>query len=342
MNAMSEIAVATPARRARWSGARAGEGLVTIALLGAISAAPLLVSQAALNDLSQAVLLGLFAISFNIVFKYSGLLSFGHAAFFGVSAYTASILLRTVPTLPIPVLVLGVAAATGVLGAVLGHVCVRRSGAYFSMLTLAIGSFLYTVAFKWNAVTGGTDGLGNFMPPSLTLLPGWTLASPTIAQTYWLAVAFLIPVALAAWALLELTPFGNAVVLTKQNEERAAFLGYDTYGVKLANYTLAALVAGVAGALWALQNGFVSTDSIDLTLSTTVIIMAFIGGSAWFWGPLIGSTIYIFASDRLSALTQHWQLWMGLVFIAMVMACPGGISGLVRTLLARPARGSRG
>lgn len=342
MNAMSGIAIATPERRARWTGTRAGEGLVTIVLLGAISAAPLLVSQAALNDLSQAVLLGLFAISFNIVFKYSGLLSFGHAAFFGVSAYAASILLRAVPTLPIPVLVLGVAAATGVLGAVLGHVCVRRSGAYFSMMTLAIGSFLYTVAFKWNAVTGGTDGLGNFMPPSLTLLPGWTLGSPTIAQTYWLAAALLIPVTLAAWALLELTPFGNAVVLTKQNEERAAFLGYDTHRVKLANYTLAALVAGVAGSLWALQNGFVSTDSIDLTLSTTVIIMAFIGGSAWFWGPLIGSTIYIFASDWLSALTQHWQLWMGLVFIVMVMACPGGVSGLARALLARSGGSSRG
>ncbi len=315
-----------------------GGALATLALLAAVAAAPWLVPVAALNDLGQAVLLGLFAIGFNIVFKYSGLLSFGHAAFFGVAAYAEALLLRAFPAVPVPLLILGAAAGAGLLGLLLGHVCVRRTGAYFSMTTLAVGAFLYTIAFKWHAVTGGTDGLDEFMPAALVLLPGWRLTNPSITEIYELSAAFLIPFTLATWLILEHTPFGNAVQLVRQNEERAAFLGYDTHRVKLTNYGLAAFVAGIAGALWAISNGFVSTDSIDLTLSTTVIIMAFIGGTAWFWGPLLGSAIYIFGSDRLSAVTQHWQLWMGLAFIALVLAFPRGIAGLASLLASRLVR----
>jgi branched-chain amino acid transport system permease protein len=335
MSVLDKLAPVRSMREARHPRSRSAATLATLALIGAIALAPLFASEAALNDLSQAILLGLFAIGFNIVFKYSGLLSFGHAAFFGFAAYAEAWLLKSSPSVPVPILVLAAALATAGLGLAMGHLCVRRSGAYFSMTTLAIAAFFSTIAFKWQAVTGGTDGLSGFMPTTLVLLPGWTLANPSIAQLYLLSVALLIPAALAAWAMLELTPFGNAVQLTRQNEERAAFLGYDTYRLKLANYGLAAFIAGIAGALWAIVNGLVSTDSIDLTLSTTVIIMAFIGGTSWFWGPLLGSTVYIFGSDRLSALTQHWQLWMGLAFIGLVLVFPGGIAGLAGALYAR-------
>jgi branched-chain amino acid transport system permease protein len=313
-------------RRAKWAEAGA-----TVLLLGVLVASPLFAARATVNDLGQAVCLGLFAISFNIVFKYAGLLSFGHAAFFGVAAYAEALLLQSYGNLPIPLLILAAALCSAILGLVVGQVCVRREGAYFSMTTLAIGAGLYSVAQKWSAVTGGTDGLDGFMPDSLTILPGWQWGSPGISQTYWLVLAILIPSALAAWALLELTAFGNAVRTVRQNEKRAKFLGYDTHHVKLANFTLAALIAGIAGALWAIDNGFVSTDSIDLTFSTTVIIIAFIGGTGWFWGPLIGAVIYIAASDWLSSLTPHWQIWLGLAFIVLVLFAPGGIAGLARS-----------
>jgi ABC-type branched-subunit amino acid transport system permease subunit len=340
MTVLDKLAPVRSARETRRRQVRSGETLATAALIGAIILAPQIVSQAALNDLGQALALGLFAIGFNIVFKYSGLLSFGHAAFFGFAAYAEALLLQRFPMAPIPLLVLASAAAAWALSLGLGHICVRRSGAYFSMTTLAIAAFFYTIALKWHAVTGGTDGFSGFMPTDLVLLPGWTLANPSIAQLYLVSAAFLIPSALAAWALLELTPFGNAVQLTRQNEERSAFLGYDTHRLKLANYSLAAFIAGIAGALWAIQNGLVSTDSIDLTLSTNVIIMAFIGGASWFWGPLIGSAIYILGSDRLSAITQHWQLWMGLAFIVLVLTFPAGVAGLINALFSR-AIGSR-
>jgi ABC-type branched-subunit amino acid transport system permease subunit len=319
-----------------------GEAAATILLLGVLAAAPLFASRAMVNDLGQAVCLGLFGISFNIVFKYSGLLSFGHAAFFGFSAYAEALLLQSFGNFPVPLLVLAAGLSTALLGFLLGQICVRREGAYFSMTTLAIGAGFYSVAFKWSAVTGGTDGLDGFMPDNLTVLPGWQWDSPGITQTYWLVLAILIPSALAAWALLELTPFGNAVRAVRQNEKRAKFLGYDTHHVKLANFTLAAALAGIAGALWAIDNSFVSTDSIDLTFSTTVIIIAFIGGTAWYWGPVIGAVVYIAASDWLSALTPHWQIWLGLAFILMVLFAPGGIAGLVRagwtTIAARARR----
>jgi branched-chain amino acid transport system permease protein len=312
--------------RGKWADAGA-----TLLLLGVLVSAPLFTSRATVNDLGQAVCLGLFAISFNIIFKYAGLLSFGHAAFFGFAAYAEALLLQSYGNLPIPLLVLAAATSTAILGLVVGQICVRREGAYFSMATLAIGAGLYAVAQKWSAVTGGTDGLDGFMPDTLTILPGWQWDSPSISQTYWLVLAILVPSALAAWALLELTAFGNAIRAIRQNEKRAKFLGYDTHYVKLANFTLAAFLAGIAGALWAIDNSFVSTDSIDLTFSTTVIIIAFIGGTGWFWGPLIGAVIYIAASDWLSALTPHWQIWLGLAFIVLVLFAPGGMAGLVRS-----------
>jgi len=328
MTALEQVAraVGTPRRAAV---PRRGETLATVLLLGGLAAAPLVVSRAGVNDLGQALCLGLFAISFNIIFKYSGLLSFGHAAFYGFGAYAAALALQYEPGIPLILLIPATAVSTGVLGLLLGHVCVRREGAYFSMTTLAIGAFFATVALKWSGVTGGTDGLDGFMPDTLRLLPFWSLPSPGLSQTYWLVLAFLLPAALAAWAVLELTPFGQTVRAVRQNETRAIFLGHDAHLIKLANFTLAASLAGLAGGLWAIDNGFVSTDSIDLEFSTTVIIAALIGGSQWYWGPVIGAVVYIAASDWLSALTPHWQIWLGLAFIAMVLAAPGGIAGMI-------------
>ncbi|HEX3982965.1 MAG TPA: branched-chain amino acid ABC transporter permease, partial [Acidisoma sp.] len=262
---------------------RFAETWLTVLLLALLVAAPALFSRSVVNDLGQAVCLGLFAISFNLLFKYSGLLSFGHAAFFGFAAYAEALLLQTLPGVPVPLLVIGAGLSAAVLGLILGEICVRRSGAYFSMTTLTIGALFYSVAFKWQDVTGGTDGLDSFMPQNLLLLPRWSLDNPGTGQTYWLLMVILVPVALATWALLERTPWGNAVVAVRYNEKRAAFLGYDTHGVKLTNFVLSAGLAGVAGALWAIDNSFVSTDSIDLSFSTTVIIITFIGGSAWIW-----------------------------------------------------------
>jgi ABC-type branched-subunit amino acid transport system permease subunit len=276
----------------------------------------------------------LFGIGFNVIFRYSGLLSFGHAAFFGFAAYAAAKLLQSHPAIPLPLLLLITGFLTALLGLAIGHVCVRRIGAYFSMSTLAIAAFVYSVAFKWNAMTGGTDGLGGFMPPRLVLFPGYEVESTNISRMYFVVLFVSVILIAGCWALMDLTPFGNAVKAVKQNEERAAFLGYHTFAVKLSNFSIGAVVAGLAGALWAIDTAFVATDSIDLKLSTTVIILTFLGGSNWFLGPILGSVLYITMSDWLSSQTAYWQIWIGLLFIVVVLLFPSGLSG-VATLAYR-------
>jgi branched-chain amino acid transport system permease protein len=326
----SQIDLAIPAREERRvnnlnPGEAVAIGLLSVGLLSAPLVLPLNVT----NDLGHALCLGLFGIGFNLIFRYSGLLSFGHAAFFGFSAYATAKLLQYDPGVPLAVILLTTIAAGGCLGLVLGHVCVRRTGAYFSMTTLAIGAFVYSVAFKWNSVTGGTDGLGGFMPSHLVLLPGYEIESTDIVRVYFVVLIICAIITTLTWALMDLTPFGNTVKAVKQNEERAAFLGYHTLGVKLTNFAIGAAVAGLAGTLWAVDTAFVATDSIDLQLSTTVIIITFLGGSNWFLGPIVGSILYIILSDWLSAQTAYWQIWIGLLFIAIVLVFPSGLSGAV-------------
>lgn len=305
------------------------ESVAIITILGAMLAPPLLLPQSVTNNLGQALCLGLFGIGFNLIFRYSGLLSFGHAAFFGFAAYFQAKLFGAFPSLPLPLLLLATCGATSVLGLIVGRICVQRSGAYFSMVTLAVAAFIYSIAFKWISVTGGTDGLGRFMPARIVLFPGWGIASTEIRNVYFVILAVAIPVVAACWILMEATPFGNAVNAVRQNEERATFLGYNVFRVKLANFALGAAIAGLAGALWAIDNAFVATDSIDLKLSTTVIIFTMIGGSRWFLSPVIGSVFYITLSDWLSAQTAYWQIWLGLAFIVLVLAFPSGIAGFV-------------
>lgn len=315
-------------RAAAASAPRAERAAISLLLIVAV-AAPFVFPLNVVNDLGQAYCLGLFGVGFNLIFRYSGLLSFGHAAFFGCAAYAAAKLLQHFPAIPLPVVLAATVAATAILGIVVGHVCVRRAGAYFSMTTLAIAAFAYSLAFKWTSVTGGTDGLGDFMPSRLVVLPGFRIDSTNISTMYYVVLAVSTIVVALTWRLMDLTPFGNAVRAVKQNEERAAFLGYHTFAVKLANFVLGAAIAGLAGTLWAVDTAFVATDSIDLTLSTTVIILTFLGGSDWFPGPIVGSIFYIAASDWLSSQTAHWQIWIGLLFIAIVLALPSGLSGAV-------------
>jgi ABC-type branched-subunit amino acid transport system permease subunit len=318
-----------PARdRLRVDGTNRPEAVIVVLLLAIAIGAPFFVPLNVTNDLGQALCLGLFGIGFNLIFRYSGLLSFGHAAFFGFAAYSAAKLLQSYPAIPLPLLLLVTGFSTALLGLAIGHVCVRRTGAYFSMSTLAIAAFVYSVAFKWNAMTGGTDGLGGFMPSQLVLFPGYAVESTNISRMYFVVLFVSVFLIAGSWALMELTPFGNAVKAVKQNEERAAFLGYHTFAVKLSNFAIGAVVAGLAGALWAIDTAFVATDSIDLKLSTTVIILTFLGGSNWFLGPILGSVFYITMSDWLSGQTAYWQIWIGLLFMVVVLLFPLGLSGM--------------
>lgn len=316
-----------------WSGLALG--------LVCLVAAPGILPLSRIYLLTDVLIYALFAISYNILFGYSGLLSFGHSAYFGLGAYGVALVLRFFPDTPTLVaLFCGVAAAM-VGGLVIGFFAVRRGGPYFAMLTLAFGLMVYTVFWQWRGVTAGDDGFGGFVGSSLSLGGMELVDLADVREIYWF-VLFTVSVCLVAvWVLLTKTPFGNSVAAVKQNAERAGFLGYNTFMIKLTTYVIAATVAGVAGSLFALFRNFISPSVMDLALSTDVVLMTFIGGTQSFLGPILGAAFYTIAGDYLAAFTDRWELIMGIIFIVLVLFEPRGLMGVASRLASFVRRRGR-
>ena len=318
---------------------RLSVALVAVPVLYAL---PWLVDTLRLRIVIEILYFGLFAVSFNLLFGYAGLLSFGHAATFGVGGYTLGLALNHLPRLPF-VGALGLAALSGAAaGLGIGAFCVRLRGTYFALLTLAFSQFLFAVAFKWRAVTRGDDGL---------IVQGRDLALPGLGALrlgeapgfYWLALSVVLLCLAAAWRFTR-TPLGNAVVLMRENDERAAFLGYNVYATKLIVFTIAATLAAVAGALFAAFQGLVSPSALDLQTSTVVVFMAVLGGTGTFLGPFFGAALYIVVQDWLSKTTENWPFFIGLAFVLMILFTHEGLTGLAvgRGSWRRPTGGAAG
>jgi branched-chain amino acid transport system permease protein len=318
---------------------RTAGALAVVAVL-ALYALPWALDVLQLRMAIEILYFGLFAVSFNLLFGYAGLLSFGHAATFGVGGYTVGLALKHIAGLPL-LAALGLGALAGALGGVLiGFFCVRLRGTYFALLTLAFSQFLYAVALKWRDVTRGDDGLIVSVPD--IRLPGvgvLRVAEP--AHFYWLSLTVVVLCLWAAWRFTR-TPLGNAVLLMRENDERAAFLGYSVMSTKLIAFTVAATLAAVAGGLFASFQRLISPTALDLPVSTEVVFMAVLGGTSSFLGPFLGATVYMMLQDWLSRTTDRWPFVLGLIFVLMVLYAHTGLTGLlgrdgpVRRLWARP------
>ncbi len=300
--------------------------LLAAAAVAALYALPAVLDTLRLRMAIEILYFGLFAVSFNLLFGYAGLLSFGHAATFGVGGYTVGLLLERVASLPLALV--AAAAAGGAAGLVIGFFCVRLRGTYFALLTLAFSQFLYAIALKWREVTRGDDGLTVAVPdlrlPGLGRLPlGEAWAFYLVALTVVLACLAL------AWRFTR-TPLGAAVVLMRENDERAAFLGYDVFGTKLTVFAVAATLAAVAGGLFAGFQRLISPTSLDLATSTEVVFMAVLGGTGAFLGPFLGAAVYLLLQDWLSKTTENWPFFIGLLFVAMILFAHEGLVGLLR------------
>ena len=292
---------------------------------------PHIVSKRTLYTVTQVFIFGLFAISFNLMFGYLGLLSFGHAAYFGVGAYTVAILMTHFPGMSsLSGLVLGCLAG-GVFGLVIGSFCVRLKGTYFAMLTLAFGQLVFGIAWKWRSVTRGDDGFGDFADRTVQIF-GSTFSSTDTVVLFHLVTSISVVVGAIVWIVMSSTPFGTIVTSIKQNEVRAANLGINTYATKLVVYVIAAVMAGLAGALSSIVQNFVSTSSVDWMRSTDAVVMATVGGAANYLGPVLGATLLVFGGDFLSAYTDRWQLIMGAIFMFVVLFAPRGIAGAIADL----------
>jgi branched-chain amino acid transport system permease protein len=287
-----------------------------------------------LYTLTDAVILSLFAVGFNMLFGYGGQLSFGHAAYFGVGGYVTALTLSHMSAMPVLLALLVGTCAAALIGGVVGMICVRRSGAYFAMLTMAFGMLIFLVAWKARSITGGDDGFGNYVPDTVWLPLVGSFKGGDLHAMYHGVLAIVVPILVLVWALLTLTPYGNAVRSIRMNEQRASFLGFDVFAIKLVNYILASAIAGLAGGLYALSHNFISPQMAGVDMSTDVVMMAFIGGSGSFFGPLLGTAFFVLVGDWLSSMTERWQMVMGVVFILMVIFAPKGFMGLYSRAVA--------
>jgi branched-chain amino acid transport system permease protein len=289
--------------------------------------APQLLKVTQIRMLNEIAYFSLFAISFNLLFGYAGLLSFGHAAYFGLGAYTTAILLKRAAGTPLLLSILlgGIAGAIG--GAIIGFFCVRRKGSYFVLLTLAFNQLLWALAWKWRGLTRGDDGIGGFVPKSINF-GILTLNMANTETMYYLSCAVVIILLLLAWYLMK-TPFGNTIRTIKVNEERAAFLGYDVNFSKILIFTIASFFAGIAGSLFAVFQDFVSPNAMDLKMSTEVALMTVLGGTGSFFGPILGAAIFVYLSDWISSLWDRWEFIMGVLFIILVLYFHQGAIGLI-------------
>jgi branched-chain amino acid transport system permease protein len=276
---------------------------------------------------TQIAIDALFAVSLNLLLGTTGLVSFGHVAYFGIGAYACGILMKTygVPfILAFPAS--GLVAAGFAL--VFGYFCVRLSAIYFAMLTLAFSQIVWAICFKWNAVTGGDQGLPNIPYPSfdwMSAIPG--LGDLRIADQFYLLTIALVALSLAALRQITRSPFGRMLTTIRDNPERAAFIGINVRAYELAAFSVAGGFAGFAGALYGIFNRGVFADYVFWSKSAEVMIMTILGGINYFWGPPVGAFALVWLNQEITSYTQYWPFVLGVILLVLLFAFPGGIVG---------------
>lgn len=303
---------------------------LSIAALFALGAlVPLVLRQYHVNMLTEIIIFALYAVSYNLLLGYAGLLSFGHAMFFGTGAFTTAVALLHIPGLSLWGAIGIAVVVTTVAGFVTGGLLLRHKGSYFALLTLAFNSLFYAVATKWHSVTGGDDGL-SITRPALNL--GFaTVKMAAISNFYYFTLVIVGAAMVFCWYFTR-TAMGQTVLLMRENEERMKFLGYNTHISRLILFTFTGAVAGLAGAFYTLHFQFVSISAVSVEMTTTVLLMTFVGGTRTFWGPILGSFVYIIIQNYLSDITDRWPLFMGLIFIFLVLRIPGGLSQIIGSI----------
>ena len=296
--------------------------LAWLALIVVLALVPLTGSYAT-GLAAEVLVFAIFAMSLDLLIGYTGLLSFGHAAFFGASAYTVVILGVHLGLSGWIGFVAGI-VVSALLAAVIGFFSIRVSGIPFLMLTMAFAQLLFSLSIKWRTVTGGTDGLSGFQRPTLF---GISLDNRAV-QFYVVAVGFLF--VLLFLRRLIASPLGSIFIGIRENEQRMRAAGYPVQRFKLVAFTLAGALAGVGGGLYALQNAYVSSDILHWSLSGDAIIMVILGGTGTIVGPAIGAAVFLLLKNVVSSHTEYWLLWVGIIFILCVMFLPQGIWGWVR------------
>jgi branched-chain amino acid transport system permease protein len=278
---------------------------------------------------TQVLIFGLFALGFNLLYGYTGLLSFGHAAYYGLGAYGTGLALAKLKVTSLWI-ALGVGLGSAIIGgALVGFFCLRRRGIYFAMLTLAFAQMLYFIAFHAADLTGGDDGLRG-IPLHPLGLPGGSVSLRSPLAFYFFAYV-LVVLAVAALKRILDSPFGAVLRAIRENSDRAVACGYDINRIKLLSFVFSASFAGLAGGLDALRLTVVPVEALYWSTSGQVVIMTLLGGAGTFFGPFVGAATYLILADRLSIFFEYWPLVIGIIFMAFVLFLPRGIWGTFTT-----------
>ncbi len=276
---------------------------------------------------TRVVVMGLAAMSLNFLLGYTGVLSFGHAAYFGLGGYGAAMAIRYFGWGTLPAIALGVLVAT-LAAVVIGGLIVRRRGVYFAMVTIAFGQVFYFIAFRWNEVTGGDDGLSGWRRQPIDFgFAKLDIVNSDKAFYYFALVVFLI--CAAAMARLIASPLGRSLIAIRENERRARFLGVAIENRIWLSFVISCFFVSIAGALYALLNNFIDPRALRFDQSGNFVIMAVMGGMRSFWGPLLGAAIFVALQDFLSSRTENWMFLIGLVFVLVVRFFPRGLLGML-------------
>jgi branched-chain amino acid transport system permease protein len=290
---------------------------------------------------NDVVIWALFATSLNLLVGYTGLVSFGHAAYFGIGAYTTGILMKKVG---VPFLLAFPAAGVvaGLLALVFGFFCVRLTRIYFAMLTLAFAQIVWAICFKWNELTGGEQGMPEIPYPSFDALDRIVTAVGiggyrTSDYFYFTTVVL---VGLCIWLMRRIvgSPFGRMLTTIRENAERAEFIGVNVRRYELAAFVIAGAFAGLAGGLFGIFNRGVFPDFAYWTKSSEVLIMTLLGGMSSFYGPMLGALVLIWLNQQIVSYTEYWPLILGTILVVLLFGFPGGLAGAVAVARHRLAR----
>ena len=283
---------------------------------------------------TQIAISALFAVSLNLLLGTTGLVSFGHVAYFGIGSYVCGILMKTYAmpfSIALPAAALG--SAFGAL--VFGFFCVRLTKIYFAMLTLAFSQIIWAICFKWNDVTGGDQGLPDVPYPDL----GWMSSLPflgdlRISDQFYVLTLIVVMLSLAAMQRIIHSPFGLMLKTIRENPERAASIGLDVRSYELAAFVVAGGFAGIAGALFGIFNRGVFADYVYWPKSAEVMIMTILGGIDHFWGPVVGAATLTVLNQETTSYTEYWPFVLGTVLLVLLFAFPGGIAGGLTSAMA--------
>jgi branched-chain amino acid transport system permease protein len=290
--------------------------------------------------LSYGLVFAIAALGFNLLLGYTGLLSFGHSAYFGVGAYAVAFVVKYLKIESMEIFVLAGILASALIAALFGVLCVRYTRIFFGILTLALSQVLWSLAFKFFWVTGGSDGL---RVPTPTILGGAVgmmagaaedkLAFLSHRYYYYVLVIFVICVAVM-WVIVH-SPFGKALQAIRDNETRAEFVGVQVWHYRWVAFVISGIYTGLAGALWVPLNGLTTPDILHWTFSGEMVFFTVLGGFQTFFGPVIGAVVFNYLKTFAVGYTVYWQMLLGVVLVVLVLALPAGIVGTAMRLMPR-------